>query len=319
LFFQNQPVLGQSRDWSLEALGHWCSGVIQYALGEYSQARYHLEQVTNYYESNKHHHAFLHLWGVDAGLSALAYLACCLLCLGFPKQAQKRSQEVLDLSHQIGHAYTLTDVLCYAGCEFNKIRRHAQLFKIYAEELIDLTQEESFLGWSTAGKSCLGEALVILGQPQEGIPLIHEAVTESIAINVMCSVPGSLLSLAEAYASLGDPEQGMAITDQALDLMKQTGAHNWEAELYRTRSTLQLMAGDEAGAEASLKKALEVARRLNARWWELRAAIDLAHLWQKQGKVAEARELVKEVYSRFTEGFDTPELREARELCSSDA
>jgi predicted ATPase len=75
------------------------------------------------------------------------------------------------------------------------------------------------------------------------------------------------------------------------------------------------MKGEDEEAESSLKKALEVARQQEARWWELRAAIDLAHLWQKHGRAVDARQLVKGVYSWFTEGFDTPELREARELC----
>ena len=80
------------------------------------------------------------------------------------------------------------------------------------------------------------------------------------------------------------------------------------------RSTLQQMLGRDDAAEASLKKALEVARKQNARSWELRAAIDLARLWRKQGKLDEARQVVQEVYVWFSEGFDTPDLIEAREL-----
>jgi Tfp pilus assembly protein PilF len=80
-----------------------------------------------------------------------------------------------------------------------------------------------------------------------------------------------------------------------------------------------MMMGDEKEAETSLKKALESARSLNARWWELRAAIDLAQLWRRQGKTEQARQVVKEVYSWFSEGFDTPELREARKLLSMTA
>lgn len=306
----------QSEDWLLEASGHWCLGFVLYASGEYTQARHHLEQIASHYEPRQHHSSFLFLHGIDIGLSALSYLACCLLCLGYPEQALKRSQEALDMAREMGHSFTLADVLCYSGCEFYKIRQHAQLFKFFADALLSLTQEKSFPTWSATGKSYVGEALVMLGQPQEGIPLIRESISDSISMDVVCQMPKSLLSLAEAFASLDDPEQAIAITDQALELIRKTGERHWEAELYRLRSAIQLMQGDERGAETSLMKALEVSRQQNARWWELRAAIDLAHLWRKQGKAEQARLLVKEVYDWFTEGFDTPELREARELCS---
>jgi tetratricopeptide (TPR) repeat protein len=156
----------------------------------------------------------------------------------------------------------------------------------------------------------------MLGRPQEGILLIREGLEDNLAMNVGLYTAASLLGLAEARASLGDPEQGLAELNEALELIEQTGERNWEAEIYRMRSALQMMVGDEKEAETSLQKALEVARQQSARWWELRAAIDLAHLWRKQGKAEQARQVVKEVYDWFTEGFDTPELSEARELCS---
>jgi Tfp pilus assembly protein PilF len=108
----------------------------------------------------------------------------------------------------------------------------------------------------------------------------------------------------------------LALLNEARESIGQTGEGTWEAELYRIRAALQLMLGDEIEAETSLKKALDIARQQSARWWELRAAIDLAHLWRKQGKAEQARQVVKEVYDWFTEGFDTPELIEARALCS---
>ncbi len=289
-----------------------------FALGKYTESRYHLEQITTFYEPGKHHRSFVLLRGVDAGLSAYSYLASCLLCLGYPDQALKRSQEALDLAHKIGHSFSLADVLRYGGCEFNLISRDGVSLKRNAEELISLSQEKNFPAWLAAGNSCLGGALVMLGQLQEGISLIRRAIIDNSSMNVGVHILGSLQFLAEAYAGKNDLVQGMAVTNQALELIRNTGERHWEAELYRLRSAIQLMQGDERGAETSLQKALEVARQQNARWWELRAAIDLAHLWRKQGKAEQARQLVKEIYSWFTEGFDTPELREADALCSSE-
>ena len=76
------------------------------------------------------------------------------------------------------------------------------------------------------------------------------------------------------------------------------------------------MQGCDQEAETSLKKALDVARQQKAKFWELRAALDLANLWRKQGRVEDSRQLVREIYSWFTEGFDIPELKAAKDFCS---
>ena len=304
----------QSDDQLLITLGHWCLGFTLFALGKFVQARDHLEQVVSFYQPQKHHRSFVVLRGVDAGISSLAYLACCLWCLGYPEQALKHSQEALELARKIGHSFTLADVLRYGGCELQSMCRDGQSLKASAEELIRLCVEKGFPAWLSSAKCCQGEALVMLEQPEQGVTLIRAGVDSEISMLVKCTLIGPLLYLAEGYTKMGKIEQGMAVVSEAFELMKQTGEIHWEAELYRTLSRLQLMQGSDEDAEASLQKALEIARRQNARVWELRAAIDLAHLWRRQGKAEEGRKMVKEIYAWFTEGFDTPELREAREI-----
>ena len=96
--------------------------------------------------------------------------------------------------------------------------------------------------------------------------------------------------------------------------MEQTDERHWEVDIYRLKGELLLLQGDEAGAEASFHKAIEVARRQQAESLELRAAMSLARLWQQQGRMDEARQMLAEIYGWFTEGFDTPDLREAKAL-----
>jgi DNA-binding SARP family transcriptional activator/tetratricopeptide (TPR) repeat protein len=304
----------QAGDPQLIALGRWSLGIVLFAHGEYIAARHQLEQVVSFYEPQQHHREFVFLRGVDAGLSSLAYLACCLWSLGYPEQGIRQSQKALNLAHEIGHSFTLADILRYGGCEFQKMSRDAKSLKATAEELINLSVEKNFPAWLATGKSSLGEALTLLDQVEEGMSLIQAGVDSELSVGVRCSLPGSLFYLAQAYARLGEPEQGLSVLTRAFELMDQTGERHWEAELYRIRSTLQQMQGENDAAEASLMKGLEVARKQNARSWELRAAIDLARLWQKQGKLNEARQVLKEIYAWFSEGFDTPDLREAREL-----
>lgn len=169
--------------------------------------------------------------------------------------------------------------------------------------------------WLSTGKSCLGEALIMLEQPDKGIPPVREGMRDSQSMNMGSDIAVSMLGLAQGYASLGNPEQGTTILSEALGQTECTGERSGEVELYPKRAALQHMKGDQAAAEASLRKALDIARQQKARWWELRAATDLAHWWRKQGKAEEARQVVKEIYSWFSEGFDGPQLREARELC----
>ena len=108
----------------------------------------------------------------------------------------------------------------------------------------------------------------------------------------------------------------MNILDEALGLVEKNGQRLHEAELYRLKGELLLKqsVSDEQQAETCFRQALEVARRQQAKSWELRAAMSLSRLWQQQGKCTEARELLAPVYDWFTEGFDTADLREAKAL-----
>jgi predicted ATPase len=295
------------------ALGHRHLGCILFRLGEYTTARAHLEQMISFYEPQQHHRSLVFLRGSDAGTSALAYDACCLWCLGYPDQALKQSQEALALARELGHPFSLADVLCFAGCMFNEMRRDAQALKDNAEELMRLANEK-VPGWSEAGTLFRGEALAMLGQVQEGMAQIREVIAPYQSRGGWCYLPGKLRSLAEAQAKAAHPEEGLTTLAEALALVEQTDQRHWEAELYRLKGELLLAQGDEAEAEASFHKAVEVARRQQAKSWELRATVSLCRLWQEQGRMDEARQMLAEIYGWFTEGFDMPDLKEAKAL-----
>jgi predicted ATPase len=304
----------QAEDPLLVALGHWYLGFILFCLGEYTTALGHLEQVITFYNPEQHHRSLVVLHGADAGPSALAYAACCLWCLGYPEQALSRSQEVLALARELGHPFSLADVLCFAGCMLNEMRRDAPALKDHAEELMRLANEKGMPAWLGMGTRYRGKALAMLGQVQEGMAQMREGVAVHRSVGVRCYLPGTLRFLAEAQAKAGRPEEGLTTLAEAFALVEETDERHQEAELYRLRAELLLMQGDEAEAEASLHKAVEVARRQQAKSWELRAAIGLARLWQQQGRMDEARQMLAEVYGWFTEGFDTPDLQEAKAL-----
>ena len=124
------------------------------------------------------------------------------------------------------------------------------------------------------------------------------------------------LMLAESFWKLGKIEEGMAILDETLEAMESTGGLFFKEELHRIRGELLLMREppDEQRAETEFRKAIEVAWYRHAKSFELRAKVSLGRLWKKQEKKKEARAMLSDIYGRFTEGFDTPDLMEAREL-----
>jgi len=295
----------------LVAVGHWLLGFITFSLGEYMDARSHLEQVMDFYSPEEHHQSFIALRGSDAGVSALAYYACCLWCLGYPDQAAKRSQEALALARELGHPFTLADVICYAGCLFNMMRWDSQAMRENAQELKQLG--DKLHGWLSSATLRYGEAFVLLGRFEEGIAYIQQGLRLR-EYGEKCYWSGALYCLAKAQANLDRPQESLGTLTEALTLVEETNERYYEAELYRFKGKLLLLQGDEDGAEDSLQEAIEVARRQQARMWELRAVMDLCRLWERQGKTAGAQKRLAKIYGWFTEGFDTPDLVEANRM-----
>jgi predicted ATPase len=124
---------------------------------------------------------------------------------------------------------------------------------------------------------------------------------------------------------MGAADEGLRVLAEALAAVQETGERMWEAELHRLKGELVLQTRRQspepegglahtAEVEVCFHQALAVARQQQARALELRAAMSLARLWQQQGKRAEAHQLLAEIYSWFTEGFDTADLQEAKAL-----
>ena len=306
-------LAAQAGDPVLLSLGHWCVGFVLFGLGEYRAARVHLAQVTSFYAPLQRHQPFV-LLGADGGVSAIAYDACSFWCLGYPEQALTRSREALDLARGIGHSFSLADVLTYAGCMLESMRGNARKLLDFAKELEELSKGMGSSSFGCMGTCFRGEALARLGQVEEGIACMRAGLAKRRSHGDLCYQSGVMAALAMAEARAGRLGAGLATLAEALAFIEASGERHWEPELRRLQGELLLVQGDEAAAEASLRRAVEVARGQAARSWELRAAMSLSRLWQRQGKVTEARAALAEVYNWFTEGFDTVDLRDARAL-----
>jgi predicted ATPase len=162
-------------------------------------------------------------------------------------------------------------------------------------------------GWALAGQ----------GQGAAGMAQMQQAMTTpGLSTGQPPQRLGLLVPLADAAGYAGQVTEGLRLLAETLPGMEARGMGDLLAEGYRLQGALLLNQAppDAAQAEASFRQALTIARRQQAKSWELRAAMSLARLWQQQGKRAEAYELLAPVYGWFTEGFDTADLQEAKAL-----
>ncbi len=124
-----------------------------------------------------------------------------------------------------------------------------------------------------------------------------------------------LARVADACRKTGETEEGLAAVNEAIDVVGKYDERYMEAELYRLKGEMLRMRGEtEHEVEKYFQKAIGLSRRRLAKSWELRAAMSLSRMFRKQGKTAEAHKLLEETYGWFKEGFDTPDLKEAKAL-----
>ena len=158
--------------------------------------------------------------------------------------------------------------------------------------------------------------LALIGKASDAVQVLTSAFTTFRSARAAWYMPLFLSYLAKAYADLGQFDDAWRCIGEAITRLEATKERVWEAEVNRVAGEIALKSPepDAAKAEAYFKSALAVARKQQAKSWELRAAMSMARLWRDQGKRKEARDLLAPVYGWFTEGFDTLDLKEARAL-----
>ncbi|MFC2036435.1 tetratricopeptide repeat protein [Chloroflexota bacterium] len=295
------------------ATARWLLGVYLLNMGELEPALGHLEHVIDFYDPEQHA-SLAYTMAQDPGVSVLAWASWALWLLGYPDQALERSREALALAHELDHTYTLAFALSTAGATFHQFRREGQTARERNEAALQLSTEEGFPLLVAGGTVLRGWTLALAGQAEAGITDIRHGLDTLQAMGTKMQRAHWLALLAEAHASARQAEEGLSTLDEALALVEETGERYYEAEIHRLKGELLLTHGDEAEAETSLRKSIEVARRQQAKSWELRATTSLARLWLRQGRQEEARKVLTELNGWFTEGFDTADLREARAL-----
>jgi adenylate cyclase len=187
-----------------------------------------------------------------------------------------------------------------------------------AEATIDYATEKGMPLWIAHGHTLQGWALAREGQVDKGVDQLRYGLAAWQAIGARLAVTYYLLLLAEICTVSDRLDEGLQAVEDALAIICDGGESWLEAELYRRQGELlQVRGANHKEIEICFQRALETARRQHARSFELRAAISLHRLWQRQGKHTAARQMLTEVYSSFSEGFDTADVREAKALLDS--
>jgi predicted ATPase len=310
---QGLSLAQRDQDPALMLVAHHALGTTAYFLGEVSLARAHLEQGMALYDLQQHHYLAFR-YGMDLGVWCLSYGAWPLWLLGYPEQALQRCQEALTLARKLAHPFSLTHALYYAAY-LHYFRREEHAAQEQAETAMALASEKGFPQMVAAGMITRGWALAMQGQGEEGIVQLHQGMAAFRSAAGGLDRPRYLALLAEAYGQVGQIEAGLTTLAEALAVAHKTGGRYWEAELYRLKGELVLRrASPIEEAEGCFRQALEIARQQQVKSLELRAVTSLSRLWQRQGKCDAARQLLAPIYGWFTEGFDTPDLREAKVL-----
>jgi class 3 adenylate cyclase/tetratricopeptide (TPR) repeat protein len=297
----------------MSALANRFMGQTLHFMGAFVDARAHLERTLAICAANQQTIATYRRFGTDDQLNALTFLAVTLFLLGYPDQSAITAEQAISRARTIGLAFPTALALSHLAF-LGTIGSDPQRALANVDEAIAISVENKFASANHRARFRRGAMLAQGGDVQLGVELMRDALAAGDGNSERNHRMVHLCQLASAHASLGQLDIGIGLLDEAAQLVETTGERFFEAELHRLRGTVLLSLGRKFEAETELRQSLTIARRQQARWWELRAAISLAEHFRDEGRYAEASSVLKPVYDWFTEGFDTSDLRHAKEL-----
>ena len=334
---QMMRLAQEKHDPDLLLQAHYALGMTCYRLGQLALARQHLEHGLALYDPDKHFsHAFVY-GGAEPGVGSHSFLSWVLWYLGYPDQALASGEKAITLAQDLSHPYSLAFALNFTAW-VHTLRRERARARQRAEAAMRLAADHGFPQALTLGTILQGWALEEHGATR--VAPLQNAITAWQDTRAEDGRPYHLTLLAEVWASAGKTDTALSVVDQALAVVDKNGERIYEAELYRLKG--ELILNDERGtqnaerqkktskkpsvqhsafithrskeAEQCFQRALEIARVQGAKSLELRAVLSLSRLWQHQRKKTAARNILTETAGWFTEGFDTPDVQDARAL-----
>jgi predicted ATPase len=294
------------------ALAHRGMGVCSLHRGDITKARSHLEQTMALYDRTEHGQLATR-FSEGPAVHALGYRSFANWYLGYPGAALADADHALSDAREIGQAATLMNALALTNFTYTFCGNYATA-QALIDDLVSLANEKGASHWRARGLLVRGWLLAVTGEAADAVQMIISGLSEWQSMGATVFVPFYLSYLGGAYGQLGQFEDAWRCIGEAITAMETTGERWCEAEVHRIAGEIPLKSPepDMAKAEACFKRALAVSRAQQARSWELRAAMSMARLWRGQSKQQQARDLLTPVCRRFTEGFDTLDLKEAK-------
>jgi predicted ATPase len=285
--------------------------------GDLAAARKHQEQGLALYEPAKHR-GLTAIYGEDPGVGCLAYGAATLWHLGYPDQALDAARAARRLADELGDPFNVAQSLYFAAYT-HLCRREVEQTRELAQALMDLCREQGFALLEAGGRVLHGWSLTGLGHTAEGIGQMRQGLEEWRGTGALSHRPFHQALLAEALMTGGEVREALALLDDALSLSAATGERFWEAEMHRLCGEVVAACGGVAGplADESFRRASEVARAQGAWSLELRVALSRCRVCGATDLLDEAKKHLADTLDRFGEGFDTLDLRLARDGCAA--
>jgi len=300
-------------DPTASATANWMLGVSRYYLGEHAGAAANLQRARASYPTAMRSGDLIR-FGVDMQVSALSYQAVTFWSLGFAERAIQASRDAIQEARSVNHPVSLCITLTMSSIMLVKMS-DLERAEYCIDELIDHAGKHSLIPYYTAGLCSKGSLMAVRGDNPSGERWLRSGLerTREVAYTFYAFFLGEL---AAVLASTGRTGEGLAEIDGALRYAEESESLWCMPELLRIKGEILTKQdpADPAAIEDHFARSLDWAHRQQALAWELRAATSLARLWQRQHRVTEARALLGSVYGRFTEGFETADLQEARSL-----
>jgi class 3 adenylate cyclase/predicted ATPase len=302
-------------DRTLLLIAHDVMGDNSLWIGDFPAAHSHTAQgIALYNPALDRHLAYSH-GGYDPAMACRAFGAHALWYLGHPDRAAKQSRDAVKFVRDLAHPQSLVHALSH-GALLHQFRRDAGSALEHARAARELSRQLESDFWMAHAAISLGWALVSQGQPEQGIVKIREGMAGYRTTGAELERTLWLAILADVLLRNGALDEASAALAEAFSGSEETGVSFHLAELHRLQGEILLgmSNGPRERAEPCFDRALRIARDQKAKSLELRAATSLAQLWRSQGKRTEAHALLAPVYGWFTEGFDTPDLQQAKAL-----
>jgi predicted ATPase/class 3 adenylate cyclase len=292
-------------------------GLVLFLMGRLVEAQEMIERnITEFEACDEPERLATRSAGQDAGVAGLAVMAWVLWAEGHVDLAGKRMAAALARAEAIGHPHTQAYVSYYASV-LRALLREPAVARTHAQRCLTLSEEHGFRQWRDLSRAVRGICANLLDPSSDSLATVSSELAEHVGTGYQFGITALYALLSQALLATHQPAPAREIISKGLVTTEQTSEGMFEAELLRLKARALVIEGGPGmltDAQKLLEGALAVAQNQKARSLELRAAADLARLYRDQGRRAEARDLLAPVYGWFTEGYDTPDLKEARAL-----